>query len=464
MISELLAPRSSDEDSKRREFILNILLFCSIFLFVTANIVSLVASIGHSESYQQDSISTVALLLTLAFFVGLYYLSRKGFFNFASYLLLGVMFLLATYMIARWGVEVQAALLFFVLIIVMAGILISTRLAFIAVVVALLDLATVFFLQNFNLIHPNRYWTTEQAKFSDVIMFGIIFAVIATVSWLSNREIEKSLRRARASEAELKNERDSLETTVEERTRELKESQLEKMTQLYRFAEFGRLSTGIFHDLLNPLNAVALNMEKVISQHGNVELFNESKTYLERAFAATKKMEDFVLSVRRQMSRQENSTQFSLTKEIQQVIDVLSHKAIQWQVKMFFTPGVNIETFGNAVKFNQVVLNLVANAIESYGFPKDGETDQGLRKVEIEILNEKELVNLTVKDYGVGIPKEDYVKVFQPFYTTKMALGMGIGLSTVKRIVEKDFNGIIKIDSEQNRGTLFTVKFPKKYV
>ena len=48
-----------------------------------------------------------------------------------------------------------------------------------------------------------------------------------------------------------------MEVKVEERTKELKKLQMEKMEQLYRFAEFGQLSSGLFHDLINPLTAIS---------------------------------------------------------------------------------------------------------------------------------------------------------------------------------------------------------------
>lgn len=65
-----------------------------------------------------------------------------------------------------------------------------------------------------------------------------------------------------------------------------------------------------------------------------------------------------------------------------------------------------------------------------------------------------------VEDRGMGIPKENIEKIFEPFFTTKN-FGMGIGLSMVKRIIEKDFSGTIKVESIENRCTMFTIKFPK---
>ncbi len=462
-LHKLIAAKSEDEDLRRKEFILNILLSISIFLFTAASIVSAIASIAHPKSYEHDSISTVTIFAILSFFILLYFLSRKGFFHIASYFLIAVLFLFASYMGFRWGVDLPVEILFYSMIIVMSGILISARFAFIVTFGVSAMIITVGHLHNLNIFEVNRYWSSEMWRTTDMAIASILFFAIATVSWLSNREIEKSLARARRAEADLKKERDSLEITVEQKTKELRETEMDKMAQLYRFAEFGRLSAGLFHDLMNPLNAVSLNMEKVKSREENLpaqsdkNAVSESKAYLDRAISAAKNMEDFIVAVRKQISKQADKTLFSLTEETKQVVNVLSYKALKANVKITFSSSDDIETMGDAVKFNQVALNLIVNAIDAY-LPISVDSEK--REAIISLQEENGMINFIVKDYGIGIPKENIGKIFEPFFTTKN-YGMGIGLSMVKRIIEKDFNGTIKVESAVNIGTMFTIKFPK---
>ena len=320
------------------------------------------------------------------------------------------------------------------------------------------------------LIVVNQYWKQEVWRPTDMIVVSFIFALIAVISWLSNREIEKSLTRARKSEAELKKERDSLEITVETRTKELKEVQAEKISQLYRFAEFGRLSSGLFHDLINPLTAVSLNMEKLkqggqlihdhpVSVAGDSERLSVSQAaeYVDKAVQAAGKLEDLVVSVRKQLARQENNAIFSLSEEIYHVIDVLSYKAKKAGVVIQYVPAHDAKTFGDAVKFNQVALNLIANAIDAY------EDIQSQGKIILVSLQEKNgNIIFSVKDSGMGIPKENMQKIFEPFFTTKTeGRGIGIGLSMTKRIVEKDFKGTISVESDYGKGTVFNVMMPE---
>ncbi|EKE11248.1 MAG: hypothetical protein ACD_15C00113G0013 [uncultured bacterium] len=457
----LIRAKSKDEDLKRREFILNILLFSAIALLSIAVAVNAINFLFHDYAvYERNAISLKALLLILSGFSSLYFLSRKGFFIASAYLLISIYFFLSTYMAYRWGIDVQAGLLLYVLIIIMSGILINTRFSFIVAIISSFTIAVLNYFQRYDKFAADSSWKSRPVELSDAVMFSIIFIVIATVSWLSNREIEKSLRRARKSEAELKKERDCLEITVEKRTRELRETQLAEIAQLYRFAEFGRLSAGLFHDLMNPLSAVSLNMERVKMHDTDKSNITEAKKHLDKAILATRKMEDFVMAVRKQISYQESTKLFSLNKEIGEILDVLSHKIIKANVLVEFLSSKEVTIIGNDVKFNQIVLNLVSNAIDAYD--NIDKNSGKKREIDIALKEEGEKIEFIVSDYGEGISEEKLSKIFDSFFTTKPSgKGMGIGLSMVKRIVEKDFLGVMEVESRVNEGTKFIIKFPK---
>lgn len=484
---KLILPTSQNEDKARSEFILNVLLVSIIGLSFVAFIINLIDSLKNKEV----ALSVGAIFIALSFFIFLYFLSRKGFSRFASYCLIAIFFSFVTYEVYELGVQLPTGLLSYSLVIVIAGILINTRFAFLTTLIIAFSIFVIGYLHINNIIIPNSYWKNEAFKFTDIIVLTIIFGIIAVVSWLSNREIEKSLARARRSEADLKKERDSLEITVEARTRELKETQAEKMTQLYRFAEFGRLSSGLFHDLINPLTAVSLNIEKVknmeevrahvksVEEKTGAVPISELSEYVSKAISAAKKMEDMVSAVRKQLSRQETKSLFSVNEEIAQALEVLSYKAQKSGVAIRLFSREEVQTYGDAVKFNQVALNLVANAIDSYlpavallarrslgvAGAKEGleKRDGDTRPVTMSLSQEGGVIIFEVKDRGIGISEENKPRLFEPFFTTKEeGYGLGIGLSMTKRIVEKDFGGNIEVTSKEGDGSTFTVKFPQK--
>jgi len=416
---------------------------------------SVASRISDGENYK--GVPIILSCLVVLFFLFLYALSRKGYFILASYLLIFLYFLTISYACFHWGTNLPTALLSFSLIIIMASILISTRFAFIlscsiaAVVIALA------YLENRGVIHPARYWLIKRIYTSDGIGYAIILFLIAVVSWLSNREIEGSLRRARLSESALKEERDLLEIKVEQRTRELQEAQSEKITQLYRFAEFGKLASGLFHDLMNPLTSISLYLEHM--NKANPAEVAETQNYLKKAFEASKRIDRFSQAVRKQLQHREARELFSVTEGVRQAIQLVAHKAWQEGIKINYEPTQEIETFDNPLKFHQVVVNLISNAIDSYAdIPKDHR-----RKSEIALTLERRGlgINLTIQDWGSGISDEAREKIFQPFYTTKTSgKGIGIGLSTTKEIIEKDFGGKIEMESVSGQGTIFRISFP----
>ena len=68
---------------------------------------------------------------------------------------------------------------------------------------------------------------------------------------------------------------------------------------------------------------------------------------------------------------------------------------------------------------------------------------------------------MTVQDWGCGMDAATQQKIFEPFYTTKQTTnGMGIGLSSTKEIIEKDFGGTITLESAPGQGTTFRIIFP----
>lgn len=456
----LTKPKLKDEDSARREFILNILLLGAIFL---SSIATLSAKISLSRAIQRGEIDIGAPIDILAAisltFLALYFFSRAGKSKWVAYVFVWLYFLPAVYTSYNWGASVPQALLIYVLIIVMAGILIGTKFAFIVTILVSISLFIIFYLQDKGIISVNTVWTNRPLHFRDVSVFVATLITIALVSWLFNREIEKTLYRARRSEKALKKERDLLEIKVEERTKELKKVQLEKIQHLYRLADFGRMSAGFFHDFVNPLTVVSLNLERLQARRESTKIkeLTGAALLLERAVDGTHRMESFAQAVRRQLQKQETKGVFSLDEEISQAIDVLAHKAKEAGVKIRFIYKGKIGTYGNPLRFNQLASNFVSNAIDAYEKVRRRKN----REIILKLTRQDSKVILTVQDFGCGIPKKNLKKIFDPFFTTKsVEKGTGIGLSICKDIAERDFGGNIKVESKKDEGTTAIVEFP----
>jgi two-component system C4-dicarboxylate transport sensor histidine kinase DctB len=298
-------------------------------------------------------------------------------------------------------------------------------------------------------------WQFKQSLLTDAIKYSSLIIIVELIIWLWNKNTERALERAEHSEKVLRQKAEELEAIVTERTNELRQAQAEKMSQLYRFAEFGRLSSGVFHDLMNPLAAIAANVSELSDTiHPDLPGL---KAHVSRAVTSSQNLQRFVCAVRKQMSVSDCENTFCLNDEIEGVLILHAHKAVKEKVSLHWHASERITTYGNSVKFNHVISNLISNAIDSY----DGCSAEN-RKVSIRLTQKKGEIKLAVRDHGCGIEECLHEKIFDPFFTSKPShRGMGIGLSNTKKIITQNFKGNIRVKSIENQGSNFTLVFPR---
>ncbi len=287
----------------------------------------------------------------------------------------------------------------------------------------------------------------------DFITYLAILVFIIILSWLSNKEIKKSLKKSRGLENELRRENYLLEMRVEERTKELKESQLNRINELAKVAEFGRLSQGLFHDLMSPLTPLFLHMETI--KDLSPEKINESKASLEKIIISSQRMSTHIKKLRSNINQESLMQKCSVIDEIKNVIELFSFKANTNNVTIITYFLCQCYWFGDKVKLQQIFSNLISNAIDACC-----EINNRDRNVIITLKERVRKVIFSIKDNGGGIERINLEKIFDPFYTTKSAeQGTGIGLTTVKRILG-EIQGEITVKSRVDIGTEFIVEIP----
>jgi signal transduction histidine kinase len=446
--------KSEDEDTSRREFILNLILLGIIGIMLWSNFFILISTLTNKST--ENYISLIPFSSLSLLFIGLYIASRFGKITIASYSLIAVYFLGTLYGAYRWGITLPVIILSFALLITMASILISSKAGITTAIISIIAISVFGYEEVVHNIIPK--WRHEAITTYDLIEYSIILFAITLVSWISTKDIEKSLLRARTSEKELRAERDSLEITISERTRELEQAQAEKMLQLYRFAEFGRLSSGLFHDLANPLTSIVLNLNNIQeSVHPDVKLVKEDLT---RAVKASQRMEALISTITNQIKSEAPPITFRIASIIQEVFNLFSYRATLLNIDLHCMGEDSLSLFGNPLKFNQIITNLVSNAFDSYE-STDRSTNQRLINVSITKTSHHIIVKL--KDNGQGIDKEILPQIFNSFFSTKpSSKGMGLGLSMVQSLITDEFNGTITVESEKETGTIFTLTFPNK--
>jgi signal transduction histidine kinase len=287
-----------------------------------------------------------------------------------------------------------------------------------------------------------------------------IFILVIFIAWLSNREINKSLTQpARKSEKLLADERDALGRIVTTRTKELIASEQMRTAELEKSAEFGELSQGLFHDLMNPLSSLALYIENMATKENRPE---KAKEMIEKAVIASRRMESFMNSIKHTTAKAVKTTDCSadLIQELATVRDLLAYKARMAGVKIVIEKINAVFMRIHPIRLHQLLLNLISNAVDACAVQSmrcGQDRFEGL--VKISTIQDGQELKIIIADNGCGIPANKIKEVFNHPFTTKPE-GTGIGLITVKKIVEEELQGKISMISQENKGATFAITIP----
>jgi two-component system NtrC family sensor kinase len=226
----------------------------------------------------------------------------------------------------------------------------------------------------------------------------------------------------------------------------------EQLLQSRKMAAVGTLTSGIAHELNNPLNNISLTAETLLDDYDALDddrkrrLLTDIFTQVQRAGATVRNLLDFTR--RDQPVRAPVSVAETVSSTLKLVRNELALAQVTTRVDVDpALPAVR----GNPRNLQQVFLNLFLNAIQA--MPAGGE-------LHVEAAREGDFVRVAVRDTGVGIPAGDLEKIFEPFFTTKEAgEGTGLGLSVSYSIVEKH-GGRIEVASTPGAGSTFSVFLP----
>jgi two-component system NtrC family sensor kinase len=241
---------------------------------------------------------------------------------------------------------------------------------------------------------------------------------------------------------------------ITDMARELEKREQELM-QSGKLASLGVLISGVAHELGNPLNNVSLIAQTYLSLYDLLG-DEEKKNYMEDVYTQSeriKKIVENLLDFSRQ--KKQELRDWRIRDIVQRSLALVTNQLKISKVKPTVTiaghlPSVSVDMS----QIQQVLVNLFINAIQAM---------EGGGELFIDAAYDQtnDMVVLTVRDTGVGIKKEILPNIFDPFFTTKSTKGTGLGLSVSYGII-RQHHGEISVQSEEGRGTTFTVKIPAK--
>ncbi len=242
----------------------------------------------------------------------------------------------------------------------------------------------------------------------------------------------------------LENQADYLKKVIEDRTKQLKDSE--------RLVAIGQTAGMVGHDLRNPLQTVIGELflaknEVTILADGEVKrnlqesihVIEEQAVYMDKIVSD---LQAFVQPIKI------DKKPFSLKELVSSVLSSValpSNIVMQTQIDVHFP-----QLKGDLQLLKRVLINLVTNAVQAM-------PDGGKLTITGHVNLEEQAV-ISVQDTGIGIPEAIKRQIFTPLFTTKPR-GQGFGLAVCKRVIEAH-SGTINFESTERKGAKFTIQFP----
>jgi signal transduction histidine kinase len=254
--------------------------------------------------------------------------------------------------------------------------------------------------------------------------------------------------------ANIVNREEKLKQHAEEKTRQY-ETELAHMDRLHTM---GEMATGIVHEVNQPLTAIsiyAVTIKRILADMENAP--PDVLLSLDRIGSEAKLATEIIQRMRefgrKQIPSKSSVAMHDLIGEAVKFIEDVTHKhEVQLRVSLDADlPPIEVD----AIQIEQVLLNIVRNAIEAMQAEQTKERVATIRAY----VNPQQELQVDIHDTGPGMDAETLSHVFEPFFTTKGAEGMGMGLAISQSIIE-EHGGRFWAESTLGKGTCFSFTLP----
>jgi len=256
--------------------------------------------------------------------------------------------------------------------------------------------------------------------------------------------------------------------------KEVHETQ-EQLFQAEKMATLGTMADGLSHQINNRFHALGLisgDALDTIKLADTASLSEETKKLLSEIKHALEKVQDNVMQggevVKGLLKYSRPGEEGFEPIVLDQIIDA-SLEMVQYKVKLkeldfvkeyaHDLPKIN----GNFTQLQEVFFNLIDNAYDAMKQRLDELKEPDYRgKIVVTAQGFDNVLQIKLSDNGIGVKKEDYQKLFTPFFTTKASSrrGTGLGLFVIQKIISNNHKGKISVESEYQKGTTFTIELP----
>lgn len=218
----------------------------------------------------------------------------------------------------------------------------------------------------------------------------------------------------------------------------------------------GKFAGAMAHDIRNPLTVISLLIDQIKS--GKYQQ-SDLKEMLNKAKRAIDKIDDLTIFNVNYNEKIEADDVFYLSPEIKRIILLCIDRAAEKNIKILMNVKINYQLFAFRRQLNQVISNLLLNAVESY------KTSDKNNYIFIKVWRNKFFLLITVKDNGSGIKAKDLKKIFRPHFSRKnMKSNLGLGLYLCQDVMRRYYRSKISVSSIEGQGSEFTIRIKNCFI
>jgi PAS domain S-box-containing protein len=255
--------------------------------------------------------------------------------------------------------------------------------------------------------------------------------------------------------------RDISERKLAEETLLAKESALEtartELARVSRLTTLGELTTSIAHEVGQPLGAMVASAGACTRWlAATPPAMADARAALDNIVADGKRAREVIARIRALAKRQGPREEWlDINQEIVEVLALTEHELRSHDIVLRTDLGRTLpHVAGDRVQLQQVLLNLIMNAVEAMSGVRDRSRELAI----VSRLHDPDAVLVEVRDFGTGVEAQDAERVFEAFYTTKTE-GVGIGLSISRSIIEAH-GGRLWASANSPHGAVFSFSLP----
>ncbi len=232
-----------------------------------------------------------------------------------------------------------------------------------------------------------------------------------------------------------------------------------------RLAATGQLAASIAHEINSPLQGITALINVIRNQHKKDKKLLEKLDLVKSAFESIRDTVRNLIDLNR--PGKEKKQPVNVNQVIENTATLVRSYLTKSRVKINLNMAAkNAMLTASPQQLGQVLMNLINNAVESItGEPefqkklKENPAHNGA--ILIDTFNQNKQLVIKIKDSGPGIANADLEQIFDPFFTRKKTMGMGVGLSICHGIIE-DHSGYIVAANDKDGGAVFTITLPLK--